>query len=282
MQNVWRGVGGVFVFPFVFLLSLHLVFASLPFSAQQHCDTYDTEAERALAYTVDYTIDEIWGRVGASGFDGEGDSSHKTYGEVTSAGVRVLSKELFSAASSTGGDCFADVGCGVGRMVAQVALERRGKLQLSWGIELVEGRALGGQRAVAELVRGEAEAEAEAAAKAATTMEVEPGPPPLPRIEIVHGDFTTTKLPACTSHIFLSSLCFSRELLARFVDTTLSESHFLEDHSPLSTVASIKRIAGLGQRVDWTEHRVRGVAMSWGSALDIWVYRKVKRKSERG
>ena len=260
-------VGVVGVVAGCFLLST--VLAS-PFSPHE-CAAHADEADRAAAYEVDYVINEIWGKAGASGFEGGEGERAETYGEVTSTGVRVLSSELWRF-GSTDGDCFADVGCGVGRMVAQVALERRGRLELAWGIELVEGRARGGQRAVAELQREEGEV-----VRGTGTPSSSPHPPPSPplalaRMEIVHGDFATTRLPTCTSHIFLSSLCFSPELIARFVDTI---STSLDDaDSPLRAVASIKKIPQLGEREGWSEQRVRGVTMSWGSALDVWVYRR--------
>jgi hypothetical protein len=152
-----------------------------------------------------------------------------TYGEVTARGIRQLMAVFLAAplyqnrtaATPNNGMRFYDLGSGVGKAVAQVAVEYARSVRSAVGVELMQSRHTKAHASLAALASDGAAISLRATIYTAENNQSDDVLPPvalpLPPINnvahAVHGDILTADIHNAT-HIYLCSLCFSPELLA--------------------------------------------------------------------
>eukprot|EP00439_Symbiodinium_sp_Y106_P046925 s1949_g6.t1 len=132
-----------------------------------------------------------------------------TYGELTAAGVRLLAERwgLDDAEGVPG--IFADLGCGVGKMVVQVYLECPG-VGYALGVELSATRCRRAREAWEALLLSDEAFELRQRLLKASGCEEEASPED--EVEFVQGDLLDADISDVT-HVYLSSLCFDEATL---------------------------------------------------------------------
>lgn len=191
-----------------------------------------------------------------------GEESHKpsTYGEITSLGARQLFHHLGLTRQNANNYQFFDLGSGGGRLVVQAHLELPSVVR-SVGIELSPSRHQVALQTWDNIVRsGDAErirkmAEKSWGVQSETTSSV----------ELHEGDLFGLDISQAT-HLYLSSLCFSEDMLERIVDKIEREGNALQVVASLRSLKvqkddSRKRRVRLGSN-PWMEF----VEMSWTKA----------------
>lgn len=162
-----------------------------------------------------------------------------TYGEITFEGAKKLAQIL----DITENDVFYDLGCGVGKLVMQVYLTT--PVKKSMGIELSKTRIDGAKKALKELKeRGK----------------IEKGR----KLIFKEGDIVKANIKDATA-VFISSLCFSDELMQKLTDKLaklkkglrVATSRELKPHEALKSLGS------------------HNIPMSWSSASTVYVYERV-------
>ncbi|KAL9180045.1 hypothetical protein ACHAXT_008015 [Thalassiosira profunda] len=161
---------------------------------------------------------------------GEESPKPSTYGEITSLGARQLFHHLGLTRQNANNYQFYDLGSGGGRLVMQAHLELPSVVK-SVGIELSPSRHQVAIQTWNELVQsGDAErirkmAEKSWGAQSETATSV----------ELHEGDLFELDISGAT-HLYLSSLCFSEEMLERIVDKIEREG------TSLQVVASLRSL----------------------------------------
>lgn len=185
--------------------------------------------------------------------DGDGMSYKYTYGEVTTMGVRQLAHALFLDTTGTfpgnyGASVFYDLGSGVGRLVAQMYLDR--VVQRAVGVELSEERHrtavdVWGELTASLVDRGDDDFDFDKRA-----------------VEFIHGDVTDVDLSDAT-HIYISSLCFADNVIDMLQDVVLAVASSCT--SKISVVAALSELEALEQ-AGWIK-TVQHIQMTWGGGL---------------
>ncbi|VEU36180.1 unnamed protein product [Pseudo-nitzschia multistriata] len=207
-----------------------------------------------------------------------------TYGEVTALGVRQLAYEMgiancdggedrrnrFDDANAEynyneddgGGIVFYDLGSGVGRLVTQMYIDQPDRVEKSVGIELSEGRHEIGINALKGIIGEDLVERFDGLYSGGDAM------PHFP-IELIHGDATEVVLDTRTTHVYISSLCFPKNVL-------LTIQEILLKLPKIRVIAALNRLDTILQLEgeEWQERNVP-IQMSWGPST-AKLYRKVK------
>jgi hypothetical protein len=158
-----------------------------------------------------------------------------TYGEITPLGVRQLFHHMGMTSPIRKTDmAFIDLGSGAGKLVAQAYLELK-HLKYAVGVELAPSRH------EAALV-----AKSKLSHRLASNEEITPSS----KLEFIEGDLFQTNLSDAT-HIYVSSLCFTQEMMQQLEEKLKSEACNVE------CVASLKRFSDMGKP------SIEYVEMSW-------------------
>eukprot|EP00929_Paragymnodinium_shiwhaense_P054854 TRINITY_DN27495_c0_g3_i3.p1 TRINITY_DN27495_c0_g3~~TRINITY_DN27495_c0_g3_i3.p1 ORF type:complete len:336 (+),score=58.63 TRINITY_DN27495_c0_g3_i3:88-1095(+) len=253
---------------------------------------------------VDEALEAAWvGRQGYGNQDPESvrQASASTYGEVTSTGARQVAYALGLAPQAeplsifVGGEVvrceansatFADLGSGVGKLVAQAYLEWP-SVGKAFGVELSEERSDCAEAAWKELVKSGQAASLRAAAEGLSTStgrtststrgagQQEAGSTMQPAVQFIAGDLLEADV-ADVTHLFLSSLCFEEGLMAQLASKLDSEA------TSLQAVATLQKFP-VGSLVGFAEVCVTAAEMSWTGAggAPVFVYERVQRRSVR-
>ncbi len=208
-------------------------------------------------------------------------SQHLTYGEVTPLGVRQLASEMgiidcsYVENTSKNGKrdvVFYDMGSGVGRLVTQIYLDQPDRVARAVGIELAEERHRIGSIAL-EGILSEEQYMSENVNSSfedygdlidTSTKSISEAFP----IQLVHGDVLNEDIDPATTHVYISSLCFPKDVLVALQEELLRLPN-------IRVVAALNRldlIHDLGQE-QW-EERDTYIQMSWGDSM-AKIYRKV-------
>jgi len=200
-----------------------------------------------------------------SGNDTDNFQSSYTYGEVTTMGVRQLTHALFydncksnceNAQTTTtttfpenhGTYVFYDLGSGVGRLVAQMYLDR--VVQKAIGVELSKERH---QVAVDDWRR-------------LTSSLVDGGDDYFnidqQAVQFRNKDATDVDLSDAT-HVYISSLCFPESVINIIQSNVLDVAS--SDTSKISVVAALSELGALEQ-AGWVR-TVKHIQMTWGAGL---------------
>lgn len=234
--------------------------------------------------------------IGRSAVDGGTDSGNHlgsqahylTYGEVTPLGVRQLAYEMGIAKCDdqdyqtrrVGDDhnndeseiVFYDLGSGVGRLVTQMYIDQPDRVAKAVGIELAEDRHSIGAIALEGII-AEEQYEAEIffntayendknMINAGSMIATKPFP-----IQLIHGDALEVEFDPATTHVFISSLCFPRNVLLELQKKLLRLSN-------IRVVAALNRLDLIHQLggEQWEEQNMP-IQMSWGDSM-AKIYRK--------
>lgn len=162
-----------------------------------------------------------------------------TYGEITYAGADQILK-LFNL---TDKDVFYDLGCGVGKFVVQAYLTT--PVKRAGGIELSKTRIDGAKKIAKELK---------------TQKKIEKGR----KLEFIEGDLLKVKFKDATA-VFVSSLCFSNELLEKLTNKLagLKKGLRVATSRPLAENKAFKLIG------DYQ------IPMTWSSSSTVHVYERI-------
>jgi hypothetical protein len=182
------------------------------------------------------------------GFDGN-EGKEFTYGEVTGVGARQLAEEMgISSASKNGegGVIFYDLGSGVARLVVQMIFDNPATIHKSVGVELSKERHDVASSALSRIRSSEYKTDL------------------LRKVELANADALEYNFSDAT-HIFISSLCFPRQVLEELQDIILT----LDD---VLVVAALNRLDRLESSSAW-EVRDVPFQMTWGAGLGK-IYRK--------
>eukprot|EP00439_Symbiodinium_sp_Y106_P048505 s15_g6.t1 len=198
---------------------------------------------------------------GSHGLNSAVDDQARTYGEVTVAGARHLSRAMGLDAAGTSTSQFLDMGSGCGKLVAQAYLEWPA-VKRSVGIELCPERTAQAQQAWSKLVASGAAAGLRGTLlqRAVDQVAVQQ------EVELIQGDLLDADISQAT-HIFVSSLCFGEELLAEVTRKLGREASALRCAATLTALPQ-SRAAGL---------RYRGsvfAEMTWTGVegTRVWLY----------
>ena len=209
-------------------------------------------------------------------FDTDGDSpTPETYGEVTSLGARQLFRHIGLTADATQNEHpeyqFFDLGSGGGRLVVQAHLEMPSVVK-SVGVELSHSRHKAAASMWGELKESGEARRIRAAAEESWGLGRSKTDP---TVELHEGDLYALDISEAT-HIYVSSLCFSEDMLERLVEKIELEGGRLQVLAslrllPLSKSDGRRNIRRLG-RNPWSEF----VEMSWtkgrGEGCPIYFY----------
>lgn len=208
-------------------------------------------------------------------FDTDGESPRpETYGEVTSLGARQLFRQLGLTAEATQNEHpeyqFFDLGSGGGRLVIQAHLEMPSVLK-SVGVELSHSR-----HKAATSMWGKLRESSEARRIRASAEESWGLRSVDPVVELHEGDLYSLDISEAT-HIYVSSLCFSEDMLERLVEKIELEGGRLKVLASLRLLPLRKKdgrqsIRRLGRK-PWTEF----IEMSWtkgsGDGCPVYFYK---------
>lgn len=254
-----------------------------------------SEAEVALRLDVDEVLRLFWVQSGRHGFNIPDDDREAltrvnteaeeavaehatsgeagraaTYGEITAVGVRSVARALGLDALEGPPLVFFDLGSGVGKLAAQVWLEFP-SVVASTGVELSVQRAATASAAWASLREGGRAAELRAAARALLAGGAAAGGGGATEgLRLVQGSMFDVDLSEAT-HIYVSSLCFSNQMLQRLVALLAAAA------PQLQAVASLRRfpddVPGFGNAV------LVQAQMSWtvrsGGTNNVYIYRRL-------
>ena len=206
---------------------------------------------------------------------------HLTYGEVTPLGVRQLAYEMGIAKcddqdyqtrrvdddhnNDESEIVFYDLGSGVGRLVTQIYIDQPDRVAKAVGIELAEDRHSIGAVALEGIIaeeQYEAEIFVNTAYDGGSMITTKPFP-----IQLIHGDALEVDFDPATTHVFISSLCFPRNVLLELQKKLLRLSN-------IRVVAALNRLDLIHQLggEQWKEQNVP-IQMSWGDSM-AKIYRK--------
>ena len=212
-------------------------------------------------------------------FHADGDSPRpETYGEVTSLGARQLFRHIGLTAEASQKKHpeyqFYDLGSGGGRLVIQAHLEMPSVVK-AVGIELSHSRHKAATSMWDKLKEtGEARRIRMSAEESWGLRRSETDADPV--LELHEGDLYALDISEAT-HIYVSSLCFSEEMLERLVEKIELEGGRLQVLAslrllPLSKRDGRQRIRRLGRK-PWTEF----IEMSWtkgaGDGCPVYFYK---------
>ena len=208
--------------------------------------------------------------------DGDNQISQLTYGEVTPLGVRQLASEMGiidcnseSSKNSKRDVVFYDMGSGVGRLVTQMYFDQPDRVARAIGIELAEERhtigsiALEGilseEKYMSENFHSPFEDDEDTSSK--SVSEAFP-------IQLVHGDVLNEDIDPATTHVYISSLCFPKDVLLVLQEKLLRLPN-------IRVVAALNRLDLLHElgKEQW-EERDTFIQMSWGDSM-AKIYHKV-------
>ena len=175
-----------------------------------------------------------------------------TYGEVTGVGARQLAEEMgISSAKARGGEgriIFYDLGSGVARLVVQMVLDNPVAIHKCVGVELSKERHDVASSALSRIRSSEYKSDL------------------LSKVELSNADALEYDFSDAT-HIYISSLCFPRQVLEELQDIILT----LDD---VRVVAALNRLDKLESSSDWVVRDTPvAVQMTWGSG-SAKIYRK--------
>lgn len=212
-------------------------------------------------------------------------SQHLTYGEVTPLGVRQLAYEMGitdcakqssdienSSMSDNSDIVFYDMGSGVGRLVTQMYIDQPDRVARAVGIELAEERHRIGSLALEGILLGEqymsenfySPLEDDMDTTDTQTKYVLEAFP----IQLIHGDVLEETIDPATTHVYISSLCFPKNVLLALQEKLLQ----LPNIRVIAALNRLDRIHELGKE-EW-EERDTFIQMSWGDSM-AKIYHKV-------
>ena len=196
---------------------------------------------------IDDLIATYWSS--GDGFDGN-EGKEYTYGEVTGVGARQLAKEMGISSAKARGEgrriIFYDLGSGVARLVVQMVLDNPVAINKSVGVELSKERHDVASSALSRIRSSEYKSDL------------------LSKVELANADALEYDFSDAT-HIFISSLCFPRQVLEELQGIILT----LDD---VRVVAALNRLDKLESSSGWEVKDVP-VQMTWGSG-SAKIYRK--------
>ncbi|CAE7668668.1 unnamed protein product [Symbiodinium sp. CCMP2592] len=177
-----------------------------------------------------------------------------TYGELTAAGVRLLAERwgLDDAEGVPG--IFADLGCGVGKMVVQVYLECPG-VGCALGVELSATRCRRAREAWEALLLSDEAFELRQRLLKASGCEEEASPED--EVEFVQGDLLDADISHVT-HVYLSSLCFDEATLFASAQKLQQEGRQLRGVASLQPLPLLRKVGELLLPMSWTSGRGLG------------------------
>ena len=214
--------------------------------------------------------------------------SHQlTYGEVTPLGVRQLAYEMGIAKCNDNSNAknaddlndendskiiFYDLGSGVGRLATQMYIDQPNRVAKAIGIELAEDRHTIGTIALEGIVAEEQDAteifhtshnEDEPTVPWSYMFPTEPFP-----VQFIYGDALEVDLDPATTHVYISSLCFPKNVLLALQKKLLGLPN-------IRVVAALNRLDLMHQLggEHW-EERSASIQMSWGDCM-AKIYHKV-------
>ena len=212
-------------------------------------------------------------------------SQHLTYGEVTPLGVRQLAYEMgitdcakessdteYSSTSDNRDVVFYDMGSGVGRLVTQMYIDQPDRVARAVGIELAEERHRIGSLALEGILLEEqyllenlySPPEGDMYSTDTRTKSVSEAFP----IQLIHGDVLDETIDPATTHVYISSLCFPKNVLLALQEKLLR----LPNIRVIAALNRLDRIHELDQE-QW-EERDTFIQMSWGDSM-AKIYHKV-------
>ncbi|CAJ1430677.1 unnamed protein product, partial [Effrenium voratum] len=168
-----------------------------------------------------------------------------TYGELAPEGARLLAEE-WGLCSSTE-SVFADLGSGVGKLVAQAYLEW--PVLRSRGVELSVSRHRRALEAWEALLLSEEAYELRRQALGLRGISREPDP--LEEVQLLQGDLLDADISDVT-HIYLSSLCFSESMMFEVAHKLQKEAVHLRG---LASLRPLPRAGGAARLLE--------LPMSW-------------------
>jgi hypothetical protein len=199
-------------------------------------------------HQTDALIATYWSS--GDGFDGK-EGKEYTYGEVTGIGARQLAHEMgISSTEETEGEGnikFYDLGSGVARLVVQMVLDNPVAINKSVGVELSKERHDIAASALSRIRSSDYSSEL------------------LSKVELANADALKYNFSDAT-HIFISSLCFPRQVLEGMQDIIL-------DLGDIRVVAALNRLDKLELSSEW-EVRDASLQMTWGAYGSAKIYRK--------
>ena len=220
--------------------------------------------------------DGITGRAEDSN-DLDPQSRQLTYGEVTPLGVRQLAQGMGivncdGKAKNGENDeqsdiIFYDLGSGVGRLVTQMYFDQPDRVKKAVGIELAEQRHRIGEMAMEGIIAAElymTEHFQSPYDDDGNDIETSSFP-----IQLIHGNVLDVDFDEATTHVYISSLCFPRNVLLELQKKLLRLPN-------LRVVAALNRLDLIPELSgeQWEQERDVFIQMSWGDSM-AKVYRKV-------
>ncbi len=268
-----------------------------------HCIVSTVRLERKITYVADTLPDngscrhsiESWNRNdsilsqywspedGIGRHDTDPQSIQLTYGEVTPLGVRQLAQEMgitncdnrdHQANGPDEGEkkvesdiVFYDLGSGVGRLVTQIYFDQPDRVTKAIGIELAEDRHRIGAMALEGII-AEEEYTAENFYLPYDDDDKDVDTSTFP-IQLIHGNVLDVDLDPKTTHVYISSLCFRKNVLEELQKKLLR----LPNIRVVAALNRLDQISKLGGE-QWEEERDVFIQMSWGDAM-AKIYRKI-------
>ena len=260
-----------------------------------HCIVSTSRLERKITYVADILPDngsckyniKSWDRNdsilsqywspedGIGGHDTDPQSLQLTYGEVTPLGVRQLAQEMgitdcdnrdHQADGSDESDIvFYDLGSGVGRLVTQMYFDQPDRVTKAVGIELAEDRHRIGEMALEGII-AEEEYMIENFYSPYDDKDVDTS---TFSIQLIHGNVLDVDLDPKTTHVYISSLCFPKNVLEQLQKKLLRLPN-IRVVAALNRLDLIRKLGG----EQWEEERDVFIQMSWGDAM-AKIYRKI-------
>ena len=166
-----------------------------------------------------------------------------TYGEITPLGARQLFAQMGMTATLSE-VFFIDLGSGAGKLVAQANLELK-HLKRAVGVELAPSRHQAALTAQTKLL------------KKASSLSLDR--PLSSKLELIEADLLQANFSQAT-HIYVSSLCFTADMMKQLEKKLKTEAPKLE------CVASLQKFQGMGKAM------VSFIEMSWTKPTGSTVY----------
>ena len=210
-----------------------------------------------------------------------GDTKPGTYGEVTTIGARQLFYHMGISGTEAPTDkedepiVFMDLGSGVGKLVVQAYMELP-RVSRAVGVELAPLRH---QQALVAWKELEFSAQEIRTAREDATEVREA------TLELLEGDIFETDVSKAT-HIYISSLCFSENMMHRLAAKLEKEAPKLQCVATLKALPPSFRRKGVRDRVSYEVvmktlgmiERTEYVEMSWtkhaGRGCEVFIYTK--------
>ncbi len=222
--------------------------------------------------------DGIIGRTGDSN-DLDPGSRHLTYGEVTPLGVRQLAQEMgivkcnndYSEKGENDNQSdivFYDLGSGVGRLVTQMYFDQPDRVTKAVGIELAEERHRIGEVALEGIIVQEQYLTEQFQSPYVDDDDNDIETSSFP-IQLIHGNMLDVDFDEATTHVYISSLCFPRNVLLELQKKLLRLPN-LRVIAALNRLDLIRELRG----EQWEQERDVFVQMSWGPSM-AKIYRKI-------